>query len=170
MGVPTTGPIDAETSRQLIHAYAACVSFIDAQLGRILAELDALGLSGNTIVVLWGDHGWHLGEYGIWGKATNYEIATRIPLIIRAPGMAGNGRAAAAVVESIDLYPTLSRNDAMECRAVARRRAASRRKNVAWRQAPALHQSVTVGSLVNGDSTEWIRLSPYFSHLNEAKA
>lgn len=107
-GVPTAGPIDAATSRQLIHAYAACVSFIDAQVGRILAELEALGLSDNTIVVLWGDHGWHLGEYGIWGKATNYEIATRIPFIIRAPGMAGNGRAASAVVESIDLYPTLA--------------------------------------------------------------
>lgn len=107
-GVPTAGPIDAETSRKLLHAYAACVSFVDAQVGRILAELDALGLSENTIVVLWGDHGWHLGEYGIWGKATNYEIATRIPLIIRAPGMAGNGRAAGAVVESIDLYPTLT--------------------------------------------------------------
>ncbi len=107
-GVPTAGPIDAATSRNLIHAYAACVSFIDAQVGRILAELEALGLSGNTIVVLWGDHGWHLGEHGIWGKATNYEIATRIPFIIRAPGMAGNGRAASAVVESIDLYPTLA--------------------------------------------------------------
>jgi iduronate 2-sulfatase len=107
-GVPTSGPIDAETSRKLIHAYAACVSFVDAQVGRLLAELDALGLADNTIVVLWGDHGWHLGEYGIWGKATNYEIATRIPLIIRAPGMAGNGQSTRALVESIDLYPTLS--------------------------------------------------------------
>ena len=107
-GVPTAGPIDAATSRQLLHAYAACVSFIDAQIGRILAELDALGLSDNTVVVLWGDHGWHLGDYGIWGKATNYEVGTRIPLIIRAPGMAGNGHAAPAVVESIDLYPTLA--------------------------------------------------------------
>ena len=107
-GVPTAGPVDAATSRQLIHAYAACVSFIDAQVGRILAELDALGLRDNTIVVLWGDHGWHLGDHGIWGKATNYEIGTRIPLIIRAPGMAGNTRAAPAIVESIDLYPTLA--------------------------------------------------------------
>lgn len=107
-GVPTAGPIDPETSRKLLHAYAACVSFVDAQVGRILAELDALGLSENTIVVLWGDHGWHLGDHGIWGKATNHEIATRIPLIIRAPGMAGNGRAAASIVESLDLYPTLA--------------------------------------------------------------
>ena len=73
-----------------------------------MAELDALGLRDNTIVVLWGDHGWHLGDHGIWGKATNYEIGTRIPLIIRAPGMAGNTRAAPAIVESIDLYPTLA--------------------------------------------------------------
>lgn len=107
-GVPTAGPIDETTSRQLLHAYAACVSFVDTQVGRILAELDTLGLADNTIVVLWGDHGWHLGEYGIWGKATNYEIATRIPFIIRAPGMPGNGRSAASVVESIDLYPTLA--------------------------------------------------------------
>ncbi|MBL9185936.1 MAG: sulfatase [Opitutaceae bacterium] len=106
-GVPTAGPIDAATSRQLLHAYAACVSFVDAQVGRILAELDALGLSENTIVVFWGDHGWHLGDHGIWGKATNYEIGTRIPLIIRAPGMAGNGRPAAGIVESLDIYPTL---------------------------------------------------------------
>jgi iduronate 2-sulfatase len=107
-GVPTAGPIDDATSRELLHAYAACVSFVDAQVGRILAELDALGLSENTIVVFWGDHGWHLGEYGIWGKATNYEIGTRIPLIIRAPGMAGNGRSSRALAESIDLYPTLA--------------------------------------------------------------
>jgi iduronate 2-sulfatase len=106
-GVPTAGPIDEATARQLLHAYAACVSFIDAQVGRILAELDALGLGDNTIVVLWGDHGWHLGEYGIWGKATNYEVGTRVPLIIRAPGLAGNGRATAAIVESLDIYPTL---------------------------------------------------------------
>jgi iduronate 2-sulfatase len=106
-GVPTSGSIDAATSRQLIHAYAACVSFVDAQIGRLLAELDALGLRENTIVVVWGDHGWHLGEYGIWGKATNYEIATRVPLIVSAPGVAAGGNASRALVEFVDIYPSL---------------------------------------------------------------
>ncbi len=106
-GVPTSGPIDAATSRQLMHAYAACVSFVDAQVGRLLAELDVLGLRDNTIVVVWGDHGWHLGEYGIWGKATNYEIATRVPLIVSAPRAAAPGRATRALVEFVDVYPSL---------------------------------------------------------------
>lgn len=106
-GVPTAGPIDAATSRQLMHAYAACVSFVDAQIGRLLAELDTLGLRENTIVVVWGDHGWHLGEHGLWGKATNYEIATRVPLIVSAPGATAHGRATRALVEFVDVYPSL---------------------------------------------------------------
>jgi iduronate 2-sulfatase len=106
-GIPTSGPIDAATSRQLIHAYAACVSFVDAQVGRLLAELDALGLREKTIVVVWGDHGWHLGEFGLWGKATNYEVATRVPLLVSAPGLRGRGQGTAALVEFVDVYPTL---------------------------------------------------------------
>ena len=106
-GIPTSGSIDAATSRRLIHAYAACVSFVDAQIGRLLAELDALGLRENTVIVVWGDHGWHLGEYGIWGKATNYEIATRVPLIVYAPQVAPRGHATRALVEFVDVYPSL---------------------------------------------------------------
>lgn len=105
--VPTSGPIDEATNRQLLRAYYACASFVDAQIGRVLAELDALGLRDNTIVVVWGDHGWHLGEYGLWGKATNYEAATRVPLIVSAPGMKAAGQGTKALVEFVDVYPTL---------------------------------------------------------------
>lgn len=105
--VPTSGPIDEPTSRELLRAYYACASFVDAQIGRVLAELDALGLRENTIIVVWGDHGWHLGEYGIWGKATNYEVATRVPLIVSVPKMAAAGKGSKALVEFVDVYPTL---------------------------------------------------------------
>ena len=80
---------------------------MDAQLGRVLAELDGLGLAENTIVVLWGDHGFHLGDHGMWCKHTNYEEATHIPLIIRAPKITKPGSRSHALVESVDLYPTL---------------------------------------------------------------
>ncbi len=105
--VPTSGPIDDATSRELLRAYYACASFIDAQVGRVLAELDAQGLRDSTIIVLWGDHGWHLGEYGIWGKATDYEVATRVPLIVSTPAMASPGAKTEGLVEFVDIYPTL---------------------------------------------------------------
>ena len=85
-GVPKYGQIDDKLARHLLHAYLACVSYVDAQIGKVLEELDQLGLRENTVIMLWGDHGWHLGEHGIWGKATNYEIATRVPLIVVPPG------------------------------------------------------------------------------------
>ena len=106
-GVPQQGPIDEATSRELMRAYYACVSFVDAQIGRVIAELDALGLRENTIVVVWGDHGWHLGEYGIWGKATNHEVATRVPLIVCAPQATVRGQGTRALVEFVDVYPSL---------------------------------------------------------------
>ncbi|NNJ26349.1 sulfatase [Alienimonas chondri] len=111
-GIPKDGPIGEELSRDLIHAYLACTSYVDAQIGRLLAALDEAGVRENTIVVVWGDHGWHLGEMGVWGKATNYEIATRVPLIVwTPPGLVGNGAARGAstdaLVELVDLYPTL---------------------------------------------------------------
>ncbi len=107
-GVPKTGDVSDADARNLIHAYMACVSFVDAQIGKILDELDALGLRENTIVMLWGDHGWHLGEHGIWGKATNYEIATRVPLIVSAPDQDARNAESDALVELVDMYPTLS--------------------------------------------------------------
>lgn len=97
----------ADTQRQLLHAYYACVSFTDAQIGRVLAELDRLGLATNTIVVLWGDHGWHLGDHGYWTKHTNYEEANRIPLLIAGPGISGGG-VSPQLAETVDIYPTLA--------------------------------------------------------------
>ena len=105
--IPATGPISDEQARAMIHGYHAAVSYVDAQLGRVLDELDRLGLTSNTIIVLWGDHGWHLGDHGMWCKHTNYEEATRIPLLIAAPGVAKAGMRSKAMVESVDLYPTL---------------------------------------------------------------
>jgi iduronate 2-sulfatase len=107
-GMPESGPIPEETARTLIHGYHAALSYMDAQLGRVLDALDETGLAGNTIVVLWGDHGWHLGDHGMWCKHTNYEQAARIPLIIAAPGVGRLGTRTAALAESVDLYPTLA--------------------------------------------------------------
>ncbi|MES2693285.1 MAG: sulfatase [Verrucomicrobiota bacterium] len=100
-------PMPDATARHLIHAYAAAVSFMDAQVGRVLAELERLGLARNTIVVLWGDHGFHLGDVGHWGKQTNFEGATRSPLLIRAPGVSRPG-VSSALVETVDIFPTLA--------------------------------------------------------------
>ncbi len=103
-----TGPIPNDAQRRVKHAYYACISYIDAQVGRVLAELDAQGLRDNTIVVLWSDHGYHLGEQNLWGKTTNFELDTRVPLIVRAPGRAGNGQTSDALVELVDLFPSLT--------------------------------------------------------------
>ena len=105
-GIPAKGPVSEETARKLIQGYRASVSFVDAQIGRLLDALTRLGLRENTIVVLWGDHGWQLGEHGFWCKHTNFEVATRVPLIISAPGMSRD-EACNRLVETIDIYPTL---------------------------------------------------------------
>lgn len=105
--MPAKGAIPDETQRTLIHGYHAAISYMDAQLGRVIATLDETGLAKNTIIVLWGDHGWHLGDHGMWCKHTNYEQAARIPLVVVAPGVAPAKGATAALVESVDIYPTL---------------------------------------------------------------
>ena len=87
--------------------YAACVTYADAQVGRILEQLESLGQRDNTIVVLWGDHGWHLGEHAIWGKHALFEESLRSPLIISYPGMPNAGEATSAVVGTLDVFPTL---------------------------------------------------------------
>ncbi|MES2569400.1 MAG: sulfatase-like hydrolase/transferase, partial [Verrucomicrobiota bacterium] len=87
--------------------YHAAVSYIDAQIGRLLDGLDAAGLAKNTIVVLWGDHGWHLGDHGQWSKHSNYEQAAHIPLLVVAPGAKANS-SSPALVETVDIYPTLT--------------------------------------------------------------
>jgi iduronate 2-sulfatase len=98
---------DPEYADQLRRSYAACVSYADHQVAQLLAHLEKLGLKDNTIVVLWGDHGWHLGEHAVWGKHTLYEESLLSPLVIRAPGMPNPGGKTDAIVETIDIYPTL---------------------------------------------------------------
>lgn len=105
---PARGVIPDRNQVRLRQAYFACISYVDAQVGRVLDQLDRSGLRDNTIVVLFGDHGYHLGEQGLWGKTTNFELDTRVPLIVRAPGMNAIGEASKQLVELVDLYPTLS--------------------------------------------------------------
>jgi iduronate 2-sulfatase len=106
--MPANGPLSDEQARTLIHGYHAAVSYMDAQLGRVLDELERTGLGSNTVVVLWGDHGWHLGDHGWWCKHSNYEQATRIPLLISAPGISRRPARTTALAETVDLYPTLA--------------------------------------------------------------
>jgi len=106
--IPEKGTLPDPLQRVLIHGYYAAMSYMDAQIGRVLDELDRLGLTGETIVVLWGDHGYHLGDHGMWNKHTNYEQATRIPLIIATPDMKRRGERSAPLVESVDVYPTIA--------------------------------------------------------------
>ncbi len=111
-GIPEKGNLPEDLQRTLIHGYHAATSFMDAQVGRVLAELDKLGLASNTIVVLWGDHGWHLGDHSIWCKHTNYEQAARIPLLVAVPDAVGGasikaGVKSSSLVETVDIYPTL---------------------------------------------------------------
>jgi iduronate 2-sulfatase len=105
-GMPKEGPLTDDQARELIHGYYACVSQTDAQVGKLMAELDRLGLRDNTIVILWGDHGWQLGEHAMWTKHTNFELATHAPLMISGPGIKPNQRTN-ALVEFVDIYPSL---------------------------------------------------------------
>ncbi|VGO23156.1 sulfatase [Pontiella sulfatireligans] len=106
-GMPENGGVTDEQAKTLIHGYRACVSYIDAQLGRVLAELDKQGLREDTIIVLWGDHGWKLGDYGDWCKHTNFELDTHVPLIYSGLGVPA-GKRSAALVEFVDIFPTLA--------------------------------------------------------------
>lgn len=106
-GIPEQGALEPALQRKLIHGYYAAVSYMDAQVGRVLAALDATGLAERTIIVFWGDHGWHLGDHGMWCKHTNYEQAARIPLLVVAPGVTKPGTRTKALVETVDVYPTL---------------------------------------------------------------
>lgn len=106
--VPPKGGIPDAMALNLIRGYRACTSFMDAQLGRVLDELDRLGLREHTIVVLWGDHGYHLGENGIFTKMTNFELGTHVPLIVCDPRKDTAGKHSPGMVELVDLYPTLA--------------------------------------------------------------
>ena len=106
--IPDEGPITEALARRLRHGYYASISYMDAQVGLVLDALEKEGLADDTIVVLWGDHGWQLGEHGLWHKHTNFELAARAPLLISAPGQKAAGRKSASLAEFIDIYPTLA--------------------------------------------------------------
>jgi iduronate 2-sulfatase len=99
-------PLAEEKQRELIHGYMAAVSYVDAQLGKLLDELDRLKITDNTVVVIWGDHGYHLGDHTLWNKHSNFEQATRIPFVFSGPGVA-KGQKVNTPVELIDVFPTL---------------------------------------------------------------
>ncbi|HYW81330.1 MAG TPA: sulfatase, partial [Thermoguttaceae bacterium] len=104
--IPPEGPLTDDMARTLIHGYYACVSYTDAQIGRVLDELERLDLAENTIVIVWGDHGWNLGEHTLWCKHCCFETSMRAPIILRAPGIAG-GKTTDGLTEFIDIYPSL---------------------------------------------------------------
>ena len=157
-GIPAKGPVSDETARNLIHGYYACVSYADAQIGKLLDELDRLELTDNTIVVLWGDHGWNLGEHTLWCKHSCYETSMQIPLIVRAPGIKG-GQRRSGLIESIDLYPSLCDlaglplPDHLQGRSFA----------TLMKDADAEWKSAAVGRFQNGDTirTDAFRFTEY---------
>ncbi|MFT5905372.1 MAG: iduronate 2-sulfatase [Cryomorphaceae bacterium] len=104
---PNESQLTDEDARLLRHGYFASVSYVDTQIGRVLDQLENLGIMDETIIVLWGDNGWKLGDYGSWCKMTNYEMDTRVPLIIKpAKSMTGDS-VRSQIVEQVDIYPTL---------------------------------------------------------------
>ncbi len=107
-GVPNQRVLPDELARKLKHGYLACTSFIDAQVGVLMAELERLGMVENTIIVIWGDHGFKLGEHAAWAKHSNVELDTRAPLIVSVPEMPNAGKATNALVEFVDIYPSLA--------------------------------------------------------------
>jgi iduronate 2-sulfatase len=107
-GVSAARVLPDDYARQLKHGYYAAISYMDAQVGRLLDEVDKLGLREKTIIILWGDHGWKLGEHAAWAKHTNAENDTHAPLLISVPGMASAGKHAPGLVEFVDIYPTLA--------------------------------------------------------------
>jgi arylsulfatase A-like enzyme len=107
-GMPAKGPMPRDEAIRLIHGYWACVSYVDALVGKMLRELEQSGLRRNTVVILWGDHGWKLGDYGAWCKHTNLEWDTHVPLILSVPGQDTAGQRSRALVEYVDVFPTLA--------------------------------------------------------------
>jgi iduronate 2-sulfatase len=105
--IPAEGTLDEDLQRSLIHGYYASVSYVDAQIGRVLDSLTQSGLATNTIVVLWGDNGFSFGTHGDWTKHTTYEESNRIPIVIAGPGVK-SGPPTEALIETVDLYPTLA--------------------------------------------------------------
>ena len=163
-GMPAKGDCSDEQTRSLIHAYRACVSYVDAQIGRVLEELDRQGLREDTLIVFWSDHGWKLGEYGDWCKHTNFELDTHVPLIFSGPGIPEGARSG-ALTEYIDMYPTLAQWCGLEAPAACEGRSMMplfKNPEQPWKQV-ALSQYPRKGgmgySIRSGDwrYTEWRR-------------
>ena len=105
--LPSDEPLDADRQRELKHGYYASVSYVDAQIGRLIDELERSNLLENTLIVLWGDHGWKLGEHNGWGKMTNYETDVHVPMIFSGASVVAKGKKSDALTELLDIYPTL---------------------------------------------------------------
>lgn len=111
--IPGKGPLKEEKQLELIRGYYSCVSYADAQVGKLLNKLESLDLLENTIIVLWGDHGWHLGDHGLWCKHTNFEQATHSPLLFYSPKMKG-GKKSYSLTEFVDVFPTICELSGLE--------------------------------------------------------
>ena len=105
--LPNEKPLEEWRQRELVHGYYASISYIDAQIGRLLDELERLGQLQNTIIVLWGDHGWKLGEHNSWCKQSNFEIDTRVPMIVGGSAVKAIGQKSNELTEFVDIFPTL---------------------------------------------------------------
>lgn len=132
---PNKGPFSTDNQQRTKQAYFACISYIDAQIGKVLDSLEKNGLADNTVVILWSDHGYHLGEKGMWGKTTNYELDTRVALICRVPSMKAAGKKSQALVELVDVYPSLA--------------------SLAGLPVPKHCEGSSVGPLLNAPDKEW---------------
>ncbi|MDA0347067.1 MAG: sulfatase [Verrucomicrobia bacterium] len=106
--IPESGLFPDKLAREIKHAYYACISYVDALVGSVLAELEATGQRDNTIIVFTSDHGYQLGDHSLWSKHTNFELATRVPLLVSLPGAPLNGKSTDGLVELVDLFPTLA--------------------------------------------------------------
>lgn len=163
-GIPRQGPVSDETARNLIHGYYACVSYTDAQIGKLLDELDSLGIADDTIVVLWGDHGWNLGEHTLWCKHCCFETSMQIPVIVQAPGI-GGGQRRSQLIESIDLYPSLCELAGIEAPSHLQGRSFA----PVMKDAGADWKATAVGRFRNGDTirTDACRFTEYTNKQGE---
>jgi arylsulfatase A-like enzyme len=160
-------PVSEAYARKLKHAYYACISYIDAQIGKLLTELPRLGLDKNTAVVIWGDHGWHLGDHRVWGKHTIFERALKSVLIIKSPGMTTTGISCGNIVSSIDIYPTLMELCGLEMPYPTR----GRSLDVLWKEdRQADWENIAYGYYRRGISlrTQRYRLTRYFRNEQPA--